>query len=101
MTRYLWYRQIHATSWIVYDGNQAIWEATTAIELLAWLRARGLRAEHQPLRVAVVVPAWEPADCLWRPVPPFPCPLLALLALSRATSRLGPQGQGGAGKSLP
>jgi len=59
----IWYRQVHSTSWIAYQGNRAIWEATSERELRDWLKARGLTAVHRPLRIAVVL-GWEPADCL-------------------------------------
>jgi hypothetical protein len=49
-----WYRQVGPTSWVLYDGNQAIWEATTRGELLAWCRERGIEAEWLPLRVVVI-----------------------------------------------
>jgi hypothetical protein len=49
-----WYRQVGPTSWVVYDGRQAIWEATTRGELLAWCRERGIEAEWIPLRVIVI-----------------------------------------------
>lgn len=50
-----WYRQVHATSWVAYDGRQAIWETNERAELLAWLRARDIVAEHRPLTLARVV----------------------------------------------
>lgn len=50
-----WYRQIHGTSWVAYRGRQAIWEASTEADLLAWLREHGIHAEHWPLRILRVV----------------------------------------------
>jgi hypothetical protein len=47
-----WYRRVHSTSWIAYDGDRAIWEAASADELLSWLRERGIEAEYRPLRIA-------------------------------------------------
>jgi hypothetical protein len=49
-----WYRQVGPTSWVLHDGSQAIWEATTRGDLLAWCRARGIEAEWIPLRVIVI-----------------------------------------------
>jgi len=31
----VWYRQVNPTSWIAYQGNAAIWEASTVRQLLA------------------------------------------------------------------
>jgi hypothetical protein len=46
-----WYRQIGPTSWVAYDGRQAIWETTTRAEMARWLREKGITAEHRPLRI--------------------------------------------------
>lgn len=51
-----WFRQIHGTSWVAYDGRQAIDEATTRGELEQRLKARGITdAVWIPLRIVKII----------------------------------------------
>jgi len=52
----VWYRQVNPTSWIAYQGNAAIWEASTVRQLLDKLREMGIKyARHEPLRVVKII----------------------------------------------
>jgi hypothetical protein len=47
-----WYRQIHWTSWVAYEGDRMIDEAISRGELLRRLEARGIHdAQWIPLRI--------------------------------------------------
>jgi hypothetical protein len=48
----IWYRQIHSTSWVAFEGDRMIDEAITRGELLRRLQARGIHdAQWIPLRI--------------------------------------------------
>lgn len=45
----VWYSQCNPTSWVAYgDNGRAIWEASTELELLQWLRAN---AQGRAMRI--------------------------------------------------
>lgn len=50
-----WYRQLGPTSWVAYNGRQAIWEATTRGDLVRWLRYHDIEAGWRPLTVLRVI----------------------------------------------